>query len=159
MRILIGFSTPNTFKIGAWLIKKWLNSSYSHVFIRYVDNQNRDLVFQASHGMVHLITYENFLKENLVVKAYPLDLSNEEYQLFRNFYYSKLGEPYSFLDLVVIFLYDLFMRLGIPNPPSNNFKGYVCSSLCAEILSNLRNIEWNKPMNLVEPSDIENVFK
>ena len=29
--IKIGFSKPNTFKIGAWAIQKWIGKEYSHV--------------------------------------------------------------------------------------------------------------------------------
>ena len=155
MRIIrIGFSRPKKLKIGAKLITWWLNSNYSHVYMLYTDDQGRELIFHASQGLVHLITKENFDKENETVKLVDLYLLDSNYQLFRDFYYSKLGSPYDYIDLIRVVLHDI----GIPNMGINN-SGFICSELCGQMLIDLFGCNFNKPANLITPKDIERELK
>lgn len=150
MKVTIGFSFPNKWKIGAAAISWWINKPYSHVFIKYTDNQNRELVFHAAHGMVHLITYENFLKHNKTVKEINLDFNEDEYQKFRNYYYNKLATPYSYIELILILMYDLKLLR-----PKQDDPGYICSELAGEMLKIVKNINFEKSKNLLRPDDIE----
>src|ERR1035437_10256090 len=133
-KVIVGFSKPNTWKIGAELEMWWTNCICSHVYLRYSDDQNRDMVFQASHGTVHPQLTSNFLKENISVKEFALEFSPEEYQKMRDFYYNMMGEPYAYRDLAVIFIHDVFRKMKITFN-DKSVPGYVCSSLVATMLA------------------------
>jgi hypothetical protein len=156
-QLTIGFSKPIKSKIGAWLIEKWMNKPYSHVFFYYQDDQKRDLVFQAAHGLVHLISLERFLHDNKIVKTYVLDATPGEYQAFRDYYYSKLGLPYDFMDLVFVFLFKLLGKLGIKHQ-FPNYSGYICSELASDCLAKVFKVPLNKPANMYDPSDVEDLL-
>jgi len=152
--IIIGFATPTKFKVGAALIRWWINKPYSHVFVKYQDDQGRAMVFQASHGIVHLCSQERFLSDNTIIKTYNTNISEVEYQQFRDFYYDKLGESYAYLDIAIIMMYDILTKAinikSVPDAP-----GYVCSSLIASMLYNIKGISCNKPLHLIRPDDID----
>lgn len=157
-KIIFGFSKPKIFKIGAEAIKLWLDSEYSHVFIMYIDDQDREVVFQAAHGTIHPILYSNFLKENIVVDVFPWYFIEEDYNHLRDFYYEKMGEKYAYKDLAIIVIHDILNRIGI-HFNSNNFTGYVCSSLAAQMLVEVRGVKFDKPVNLIRPNDLYNFLK
>ena len=152
-KVTIGFSKPNTFKIGAELEKLWTNSPYSHVYVRYHDDQNRDVVFQASHGSVHPQLYVNFLSDNIMIDEFSMDFTDQEYQNMRDFYYNKMGELYAYNDLAVIFLYDCLIRLGIKFNDLS-VPGYICSSLVAAMMKEVKGVKFDKPENLMRPDDV-----
>lgn len=154
MELIIGFSKPNKFKLGAWLISAWIGKPYSHVYIRYTDAQGRDLVFQAAHGMVHLIEWYNFRLHNTTVATKTLTVTQSQYETLRDFYYNELGAPYSYLGLISVPLHDLLWKLGFYFKGVDD-PGYICSELCAKALRQILNIEFQKPNNLVRPDDIE----
>lgn len=152
--IKIGFSKPNKFKIGAWLIQKWINKEYSHVYIRYIDDQGRDIVFQAAHGTVHPVLFTIFLKENVVCKEIDMEFSDLEYQEVRDFYYYNMGSKYDYFNLIKIVVYDLMIRFNL-KINTNDCSGYICSELAAKMLKKVKNIIFNKSLNLVRPDDVE----
>jgi hypothetical protein len=156
--IKIGFSRPSTWKIGAEGIMLWMDSPYSHVYIRYQDDQKRDIVFQASHGNIHPRLYVNFLSDNICVEEFSLDFTDQEYQNMRDFYYNKMGELYAYKDLLIIFIHDLFRKVGIIFNEVG-IPGYICSGLVATMLSEVKGVKWEKPINLIRPDDIYKYFE
>lgn len=156
--ITIGFSSPNKFKFGAWCIQKWINKHYSHVYIRYSDDQDRNIVFQAAHGLVHPILFDHFLEHNNTIKEYQLEFSDIEYQQLRNFYYSNMGKPYDYVDLIKIVCYDIAMKFGF-KINTTDCSGYICSELAAKMLSDIKRYNFNKPLNLVSPGDVESILE
>jgi hypothetical protein len=156
--IKIGFSKPNTFKVGAWAIQKWIGKDYSHVYIRYSDDQSRDVVFQAAHGLVHPILFDHFLEHNIPVDEVSLEFSDAEYQQLRNFYYHNMGKPYDYGDLIKIVCYDIAMKFGF-KINTIDYSGYICSELAAKMLSDIKGYNFNKAINLVSPSDVEQVLE
>ena len=152
-KITIGFSKPNKLKIGAELIMWWTNAPYSHVYIRYEDNEKRDMVFESAHGNVHPILYKNFIIHNFPVNEYHIEFTEEEYQKMRTFYYNKMGEPYSYPDLIVIVVHDILNKIGI-NFNSSHIPGYVCSEFVATMLSEIKGYVFKKPLNLMRPDDL-----
>jgi hypothetical protein len=155
--IVVGFSSPKKFKIGAYLIKWWINKPYSHVYINWTDSQDRDVVWQASNGCVHTILKQNFIKENNIVKEITLEITEEEYEKLRDFCYEHSGSVYSHSDLVTIVIYDLAIRLGL-KPVFENVKGFICSELVAKMLATVFEAFLPKPDYLMRPDDVENLF-
>ena len=153
MTIKIGFSKPNTFKIGAWFIQKWTSRPYSHVYIVFVNSQNDTMVFHAAHGLVHTLLYSRFLDSNIVIKEYSLDFNDQEYSDFRKYYDEKLGLSYDFSDLVKIFTNDLGFDFNI-----GNNSGFICSELASDMLNKVKGIAFEKPFYLVKPGDIDDTL-
>lgn len=151
--IKIGFSSPNTFKIGAWAIQKWIGKDYSHVYINWIDDQGRDIVFQASHGCCHTILKDNFELENIIHKEFIMNITEDQYQALRDFCYNYCGVPYAFLDLPLIVIYDVLSKLGIKTL-FYDVPGEVCSELVAILLKEIFGFTFDKPSNLMKPNDI-----
>lgn len=153
-KIIVGFSCPKKFKVGASLIKWWIKKKYSHVYIRYTDNQGRDLVFHAANGNVHQMTFDNFTFSNKVVSENSISIDESRYQKFRDIFYSVSGLLYSTTGLLTIPIYDILWKFGY-TLKSENDTGYICSELVGYTLSEILDIKWEKPYNLLRPDDIE----
>lgn len=151
-KVIIGFSCSNTWKIGSVALKWYMDTQYSHAYIRYEDNQDRDIIFQAAHGTVHPIMFNNFIKENKIVHEFIIEFTDDEYQKLRNYCYEKMGEKYAYLDLIVIFAHDCLKKIGISF--NDNTSGYICSELAASILVNIKGYSFDKPLNLMRPDDL-----
>lgn len=157
--IYIGFSSPINFKIGAELIKEWTRSNYSHVYMRF-ENESLGLstVYQASHGMVHFMEYENFLKINKCMKEYKIVVNDKDYKELLIKCIKLLGEPYGYVELLVTAFYDVCNTLHIKFIPKDG-KGYYCAELISCICSQIFNIQFDKPAYLLCPQDLDNKLK
>lgn len=148
MKIVIGASKNNL--IGSKAIQWWMKTKYSHVYSRWhLNSQDKEIVYQASHGMVHFVSYENFIKSNEIVEEFTLELTDIQFKEFSAKCIDLAGEKYSKLELFQIFIQ------GISN---NNIKfadqsGYICSELMCELLESL-GCKFDKPKHLVTPRDI-----
>jgi hypothetical protein len=91
--MIIATSAPNKFKIGAWLIKVYQKTEYSHVLI--IDG---DLVYQASHGLVNCMYIDNFLVDNKVFEKF--NVAKEHIDM--DFVKKQLGKKYSVKQILAI---------------------------------------------------------
>jgi hypothetical protein len=126
---------------------------FSHAFIMFYDPISKQtLIFQASHGMVHLISLDKFLESNILVKSYDLIVSEEEYQNVWKFIVKRLGTPYSKWSLFVLILmkaigFKKFIKL-------DGDKAFICSELAAEFCK-LKSIQIPENIDVVTPSDLD----
>lgn len=158
MNISIGFSKPKKFMIGAWLISVWMKKPYSHTFISFDSSNIQSTVYQASHNMVHFIARNNFELTNEIVKEYKIEVTNlQKNEILRNCI-NLAGNKYGYLELIKILFVDIFYNIGL-KVISPNSKGYICSELVGEICKHHFNIKFDKPTNLLTPSDIDNKLK
>jgi len=148
--IYIGFSYPNKFKIGAWLLRVWQKSDYSHTYIRFDSEKIESTVYHAAHGMVHFKTYENFIKENNIIQEFKIDC--DKYTCLKHCI-KLAGQDYSKLELLKIALYDIFMNIGIKLKFQDD-AGYICSELVGEIAKKELKLRFEKPTFLLTPKDI-----
>lgn len=148
MKIVIGASRNEL--IGSKLIQWWMKTDYSHVYARwYLTSQEREIVYQASRGMVHFQSLENFTRSNSVVREFALDITEEQFKAFSRKCIDLAGEKYSKIELVQIFLSDISNgKIHFEDQP-----GYICSELMCELLEDL-GIKFDKPKYLVQPGDI-----
>lgn len=157
--IFIGFSYPKKFKIGAWLISKWLGTSYSHVYIRFPEGRISSTVYHAARGMVHFRTQENFLKENEVIKEYELTSTDKAKQAVLQHCMNLSGEKYGYSELFKILAIDACDKLGCKRFTTYDGVGYICSELVGTIMSDLMLVVWSKAKYLLTPKDIEDKLK
>jgi hypothetical protein len=148
MKIIIGASRAE--KIGSKLLQFHMGTDYSHVYARWwLTSQEREIVYQASHGMVHFCSLEHFTRDNIIVKEFTLNITEEQFKKFSRRCVDLAGEKYSQLELLQIWLSDL--TGGKWNSEDQN--GYICSELMCELLESI-GIAFNKPKYLVKPRDI-----
>jgi len=147
-KLIIGAS-KNTL-IGSKAIQWWIDAPYSHVYARWdLSSQDRSILYQASHGMVHFIEFTNFKKDNEIVKEIQIELTDEQFQKFSRKCIDLAGQKYSKLQLLQIFLCDL----SNGNIKVEDQKGYICSELMGELLEDL-GYTLPKPKYLLTPKDI-----
>jgi hypothetical protein len=154
-QIIIGCSRNRDCKIGSELIQWWMHTDYSHVYARWhLKAQECDIVYQASHGLVHFQSLENFTKDNIIVKEFILNLTEDQFKNFSKKCIDLCGIEYSTLELFQIFISDLTKG----KVKFIDQKGYICSELMAELLEDFFQKKFNKPKFMVEPVDIVNLL-
>ena len=139
MKITIGAS--RTDQIGSKILQVHMGVDYSHVYARWwLESQEREIVYQASHGMCHFISLNNFTKHNTIVREFVLDITDEQFKMFSQKCIDLSGEKYSKLELFQIWLSDASggrLQFGDQN-------GYICSELMCDLLMDL-GIVFDKP--------------
>lgn len=157
MTIIIGFSKPKKFMLGAAAISMWMNRIYSHTYIRMHSDDMGDVVFHAAHGLVHFMTLENFVRNNDIVAEYKIEAKNSD-QVWKSCA-SIAGIVYGYGELLTIFLADSVYAITKHHVKTYNGRGYICSELVGKVLSEACGIEFSKPLHLVKPSDIQKVME
>lgn len=129
----IGFSKPKGFKLGAQIIKWWMNAPFSHVYLLVYSKYTQQwLVYQASHGMVHCRTYDVFLEDNLVCAEFDLELPKDRLKACVTKAQQLLGRPYGYLGLIRIGLH----KLGFP-VSGDGARSFHCSEFIAALFPEL----------------------
>ncbi len=148
MKITIGASRNQL--IGSKAIQWWIDADYSHSYARWTLNtQERDIIYQASHGLVHFQALENFQKQNEIVEEIELEITDEQFKRFSRKCIDLAGVKYSKLQLLQIFINDATNdRIKFDDQP-----GYICSELMHDLLIDL-GMSFNKPKHLLNPKDI-----
>ncbi len=155
MKLLIGFSRPKSWKIGAELIKWWIRKPYSHVFVCWKSERfSQVLVYHAAHGSVHFLSMDRLRKENDVVGLYQLDITEEQYTALVSKCIALAGENYGYVKLLKIAVKDVCDLLSIQCKMIENDRGYICSELLAELLMQL-GAQFDRPAFLLRPDHIE----
>lgn len=155
--IRIGFSYPREFKIGAKAISWWLGVPYSHVYIRFESSSSKlpSNVYHAAHGMVHFRSFNNFTKENHVIKEYAVEVGVDSRTEFLAHCMDLSGEGYGYCELLKIFISDLAYSIAKKNMKFKNGKGYICSELVGKLLQEQMGMKFTKPLHLLKPDDID----
>lgn len=154
--ITIGFSRAKSdWLIGSKIIQLVEKRPYSHCIIIYKDPiLNKDMVFQASHGMVNHISYFNFSDINLTIKTYELEFNDNEFNTFYEFMFNKLGIPYGRLELIGIGIKKLF---HLESPFHDGLQTEICSELAARVCK-LKGIEIPINLDEITPSDLDTIL-
>lgn len=148
-KMVVGFSRPKKFKIGSLFIRAWQGfTPYSHVYLKF---ENRwlgvDVVYQASHGSVNCIEYNNFISNNFIVKEFELLVDDD---VIRNAVRScifLLQKPYGYLGLLKLVCKKLFKL----NYKGDGTRSLHCSELACIICPRLL---IDKDPDFVEPIDL-----
>lgn len=135
MKIIFGLSRPkNSFNFFSKAIMAIEKRSFSHAFVVFSEPiTNIPLVFQASHGMVHLCKRESFDTKNKSVKLFEMDITPEQFLLLWGYVIEKSGVPYSFAQILFILFNKIFKtKFGFFK---NGEKAMICSELCDRVLN------------------------
>lgn len=153
MRIVsIGFSRPKGFKPLAWFIQMWQGGTpYSHVYLRVHSlYTNETLVYQASHGLVNCMHYDNFLAKNVAVDEFVVDIDPEGLRYCLKRAQQLLGRPYGYLGLLKLGM----QKIGI-KWPGDGLKTLHCSEFILALFPDLS----GKRGDYIEPVDLYKVLE
>ena len=154
--IIIGFSRPKGwFEPFSWLIRLFLWTPYSHVYIRFhSDAYDSDLVFQASSLQVNFYAWSVFQAKEDVIKEFVIPVTSETKLSVIKFAMANVGQPYNLTGALGVAIVWLAMRFGfrIANPISG--AGDFCSQIAGQILNELMGQHINLPLDVITPKDI-----
>lgn len=137
--IIVGFSRPKKWKPFARLIMIAYKITYDHVYVKFHSNTYlRDIIYQASKMMVNFVGTSVFESENIIVKEFSIQISDENYVALMQFAIDNAGKPYSLKEILGLGLVQLCSLFGkiIENPFKEGTNEYVCSILASYILEN-----------------------
>lgn len=156
-RLIIGFSRAKSiFKIGSIAIQKADCRNYSHCYIRYTcDSTKVELIAQASHGFVNMVSKDIFLEQNIIVKEYAVDCTEEQYLTLLIFVHNNLGKPYSKLQLILIAIKKL---VHIEVNYHDQGASYICSEFVTKVCS-FTNVPTPLDLDYVDPSDLDKILQ
>ena len=151
--VIIGFSSPKSWKLGAEFIKLWQGGTkFSHVYMRVYSNYTEQwLVYQASHGFVNCLTYANFSSGNKICKEFSVDIEPEKLKNTIKIAQQLLGRPYGYLGLIKLGL----RRFGI-KWAGDDMHSFHCSELIATLFPEFIA---NMDSDYVEPVHLFNVLQ
>lgn len=151
----IGFSKPKSpWAIGSVVIQKLDGANFSHAFLRWTSATiERDLIYQASHGMVHFISGDNFDADEITVVAYSIDLTDAQWTEMLQKCIDLAATKYGTLEL---FGMGLEKYTGIKNPFRDGSRTFVCSELVGTILKMVSPIELD--LELAGPGQLERLI-
>jgi hypothetical protein len=149
---IVGFSAPKTWKPGAEFIKLWQGGTlYSHVYLRLYSTYTQNwLVYQASHGAVNCVHYDNFLQSNKIIAEFRRPVSDEALQATVRLAQIYLGRPYGYIGLL-----RLGARKILPKVVGDGTKSFHCSEFIATLFPDLAN---SVDVDFVEPVHLFNVL-
>jgi hypothetical protein len=129
--VIIGFSRPSEFKIGAEVIKLYMGTSYSHVYLKIKSKwYNSGIIFQASHGKVHCVCEPHFRSENEIIAEFKYEIESAKYKELYTYCIEALQKPYGYLGIIKLAFHKLFKR-------GDGARTFHCSELAARALPSL----------------------
>lgn len=151
----IGFSKPKSkLAVGSYIIRLLDHAQFSHAFLRWSSTSlNRDLIYQASRGMVHFISGDNFDAEEITVIEYSIDLTDDQHKIVMQKCIDLVATDYGTLELLGM---GLEKYTGIKNPFRDGSKSFVCSELVGTILRLVTTI--NLDLELAGPGELETLI-
>lgn len=125
----------------SWLIRKWIKKPYSHTAFMF-NLFETDLVFESSVEGVNVVTKQDFMIKNIIVKEYDIsELVNKDLML--KYLFSNIDGGFSFLAFVGI----LFKNKTIG---MDGEKEMICSEFVARALG-IKNVD----LDHIDPYEVE----
>lgn len=134
--VIVGASKPSRFKIGAWLIMWWEETTASHCYTKLNVGPDTFVYFQAVGSGTEFCGKDYFLDKNDVVLEKYISVSEEKYDLLVSKAVQKLKQKYSVLHLAGLFYKRLIQyvtkgKIIVKNPFKDSGKSAVCvQALC-----------------------------
>lgn len=153
--ITIGFSkSKKKFPIGSWLIRAYMGTPYSHVYLRfYSKSLDRTLIYEAVGDGVRFIGLKSWENHAAEVDSFDLEISEDIYISLLQYCVDNAGYEYGFMQNIGIVLAKVL------NLNTNPFQtGSNCSEEVYKILQ-LSGYSLDKNKNLVTPKDINEALK
>lgn len=156
--VKIAFSRPKSkWAVGSYLIRSVERSKFSHVLLRWrAESLERELVYQAGHGMVHFLSGDRFDSAAVTVVEYEIELTDEQFREMVRKCIDLAGISYGYWQLVGMGLQRVF---GFRNPFRDGSKTYVCSELVGEVLKIIYGSKINVDLEFAGPAKLERLVR
>lgn len=130
--IIVGFSRPKALFVPySLLIRAVDHIDYSHVYLKFhSDHYDCNLIYQASHVATNFYNESYFDAEEIVVKEFKIEVSDEIYDAAMKYSIDHVGAPYGVKQVVGIACQMMFGD----NPFKDGDKSYVCSELVQDVM-------------------------
>lgn len=155
--IVVGFSKPKKWKIFAWVIMKAYSIPYDHVYVKiHSDKYQRDLIYQASKLAVNFMGTEIFLKDNIVMDEFTVQITDENKTGLMQFAIDNVGKGYGVMEALGMGIVRVAELVGlkINNPFGDGGQTYVCSELAGYILEQYAGSSIPKNLDDITPLDV-----
>lgn len=156
--IVVGFSKAKSkWEVGSTLIAWWMGEDFSHTYFKFKEDMFQDWTVNQSTG--HGINYmaeTSFLQNNVSVKEFSLNISDELYLEILTTCHVNAGVSYGYLQNIGILIVDLLAKVKI-NVRKNPLPiGINCSEWMFYVLEEVYGKWTDKDPALVEPKDVYN---
>jgi len=152
--ITIGFSkSKKFFPIGSWLIRAYMRTPYSHVYLKFhSESLDRTLIYEAVGNGVRFVGLKVWETHAVEVDSFDISINTDSYIKLLQYCVDNSGVEYGFMQNLGVVLSNL---LGKKN---NIFtSGLNCSEIVAAELE-MNGFVFNKENNLILPKDIYKVI-
>lgn len=149
------FTYPKFPQLASKLIRWRLKTDYSHVCIAiYVPPLKMYRVYQASHGSVHIVSLENFLKYNNVIKSVSTSSIRHHYFNALKWIEQQTGKKYGiWTALASTFKIARRFKIG-----DNDDSKFICSELAYGCYTRQKNKKELLNADYVDPKDFEKLI-
>lgn len=165
--IQIGFSrSRDPAMIGSVIIAESEKRNYSHAFSLYTSPTDlKKYIFQASHGKVNLMTYEDFISKNIITKLYKFEVNDDKFTNFMSFINSNLGIVYSRCQIIWLTIKKALQIKRWPDCIYKYIKNDKQEEICSELqlrvfdlLSDIYQIPDDLQVDQFTPSDLDTLL-
>lgn len=157
--IYVGFSKPKTWKVFAQLIMFGYGIPYDHVYIRVFSKEmNRWMIFQASKTLVNMMTQDTLEADNIIVKEFQVQLSDDELAAMLQFAADSLGKPYGIKECIGLAWVRICATFGkvVNNPFKFTGSTYVCSELAGYVCDKFAGMDIDVDPANINPKEMYN---
>lgn len=158
MDMIVGFSDAKSWwKIGSTAIELSEKRAFSHCYIRYSCPVTKiELVVQASHGCVNIVSFDRFKTANLVIEEYSFNINSLQFYNLLLYVNTTLGAPYSSMQLLLIAIKKLLhLEINI----HNKNQAFICSELASKICEFIGVLPAIENQDYMTPSDLNTLIK
>jgi uncharacterized protein YycO len=161
--IIIGFSKSSKNLPISRAIMAIEDTPYSHAYIKTYNRHFNDCdIYQASKGMVNHVVERTFLEENTVIREYVIPVEDSVKMNLINDIRYKLGKPYSKITIAVLFLDNVFKRIGVNanwlKRLLDGDKAYICSELVGKVLKANKIIDISTNVDSITPKQLMEIL-
>jgi hypothetical protein len=163
-KICIGFSRSSDDKIFSVILQKYLKTDISHTFVVYntKPHMGDDSIYHSSIGSgIGFVAKHVFEEENLIVRVYEIEVSDEIYSQIRKELFYNCGRKYGFWQNIGIAIVDFakqVFKMKIQNPfrKDQNCSELVYREVVSIAFPELAN-EYNP--DTISPKEVEDIMK
>ena len=155
MEICIGFSYRNGFAPGSFIIRKILDTPFSHVYFKYKENDlNHATIYHAVGKGLTYISDTNFHKKNTTIFEFKINISEELFKELKNDCHDHASMDYGFFQNIGLVLVRALDKLGITVKKNPINDGINCSEWAYYILEEIHGKWIDCDPNLVGPDQV-----
>lgn len=147
MKVRIGFSDDPNWTPWGWAIKRYLGTTFYHVYF-YLDDYNE--IWESVVSGVRDMKREEWLKTHKVVKEFCFELSEERVNELRKYGQSRRGTPYGYFQYIAILL-KLSWNNGIDR--------FICSEFVARAFAKELGYTIDTNFDVINPKMLYTIVK